>query len=81
MYVEVPTNIQAVLCGLGAACSHWFLDERHVDYAGDPNLKRRGRDFGVAVTGNSKYKQNIAKQCEIWENEMQHMNTNLTTQY
>eukprot|EP00435_Cladocopium_sp_Y103_P039011 s2330_g10.t1 len=30
----IPTIMftQAVLCGLGAACSHWFLDESDVDY-------------------------------------------------
>ena len=51
MYVEVPTNIEAVLCGLGAACSHWFLDESQVDYVGVPSKleTQSGRGFGVAV--------------------------------
>ena len=34
--LKVPANIEAVLCGLGAACSHWFLDESQVDYVGGP---------------------------------------------
>ena len=38
--LKSPPNIEAVLCGLGAACSHWFLDESQVDYVGGSKLER-----------------------------------------